>query len=265
MAPGRRDASRPSSEVSLDEVEGPGRRDVADDHEDGAVGRDPRRWGPGASRERVEDLVGPGDPPTVGVVAVPTRGPDVGRRRGRLGQLETAVLGQARQLALDPAPWVGRSGQHLAEDLQQPAELGCEGLTGEGEPVGVATRPQPAAHRLQRVGELLLGRRSVPSSIDCASSSVRPMSQARRAAGHPQPDVDQRHRGTSYGDHPQTVAPGPARRPAAAGAGGARPGPGRRAAPSAGPGSRRAPGNDVEPGPGRRGEGVPPRPSPAPG
>ena len=90
-----------------------------------------RAWAPRSEPGRdLEDLLGARDPAAVGVLAVAPRGPRVGRGRRRLGQLEPAVLGQPRPLALDAAARVGRSGQHLAEHVEQAAELRRQRLAG---------------------------------------------------------------------------------------------------------------------------------------
>ena len=113
----------PAAEVPLDEVEGAAGHHVTDQDEDAAVGGDPpavRR--PQGARRDVEDLLGPRDPPAVGMVAVAAGGPGIGRRRGWLGELQPAVLGQPAALALDAAARVGRAGQHLPEDVEESAE-----------------------------------------------------------------------------------------------------------------------------------------------
>ena len=188
-------------------VEDARRRQVADQHQQAAT-RDDASPVERLQRARrhLGDLVGRGQRAAVGMVAVATVQPGLVGDHARLGQGPAQVVAEPAGLALGRRARERRVGEHLGEQAEQVAQSGAQRLAGERQPVGAVVDPQAAADALERHGELTLGP-AARAEHDRARQHgcLGQVGVAPDGVGHPQAQVDQRHAGPAYGDHPQPV------------------------------------------------------------
>ena len=202
----------PAAEGLLDLVEGAGRGEVADEHEQAAARHDPAPvQRPQRARRHLGDLVGRGQRAAVGVVAVPTVQPGLVGHHAGLRQRPAQVVAEPPGLALGRRARVRRVGEHLG----QQARAGRRARTA-------ATRPRRRARRRRR-------RRAARRRCAAAPRRARPASGCSCRAsscGTARRSWPGRRRGGSR------WAPAAARGPAARSPGGRRPRAGRWAAPA---------------------------------